>query len=154
MNNGEQVSYEEILEQEGKLVAINSGTSMLPLLRQGRDLMVIVKKGEERCKKYDAVLYKKNGRYILHRVIKVRDSDYVIVGDNCCRLEYGTTDSDILGVLEAVVRDGKREIKMDSLTCRGYAHIWCDLYPIRAALVRFRQLLGAAKRRLIKLLKK
>ncbi len=151
MSKPEQLSYEEVLEREGKLVAFNSGVSMLPLLRQGRDLMVIVKKGGERCKKYDAVLYKSGGRYVMHRVIKVRENDYVIVGDNCRIFEYGITDDDILGILVAVVRDGKRELKMDSLTCRGYAHLWCDLFPLRAFLIRIRELVRAVLRRLKRL---
>ncbi len=150
MNENSLISYEEALEREGKLVAINSGTSMMPLLRQKRDLMVIEKKGESRCKKYDAVLYRRGGRYILHRVIKVRENDYVIVGDNCRRLEYGITDGDILGVLTAVVRGGKREVKMDSFGARLYAHIWCDFFPVRAVLIRVRELLGAVKRRIFK----
>ena len=148
MNENNELTYEELLEREGKLVAINSGRSMLPLLREKRDLMVIEKKGSERCKRLDPVLYKSGGRYVLHRVIRVRENDYVIVGDNCWRLEYGITDSDILGVLTAVVRGGEREVKMDSFSARAYAHIWCDLYPIRAAIIFCREMAAAVLRRI------
>ena len=153
MSDKDLLSYEQVLEQEGRLVALNKGTSMMPLLRQQRDVMVIVKKGSERCRKYDAVLYKSGGRYVLHRVIKVRENDYVIVGDNCRVLEYGITDSDILGVLVSVIRDGKRELRMDSPAARIYAHLWCDFFPVRAALIRVRECLGklyrAVKKRII-----
>lgn len=134
-----QLSYEEVLESEGRLVAVNKGKSMLPLLRENRDVMVIDKKTEQRCKRLDAVLYKSGGRYVLHRVIRVRDDDYVIVGDNCRRLEYGITDDDVLGVLTAVIRNGRREVSMDSPVCRFYAHLWCDLFPIRAAIIFLRE---------------
>ena len=144
------VSYEDALETEGKIVAINSGKSMLPLLREKRDIMVIEKKGAERCKKYDAVLYKSGGRYILHRVIKVRENDYVIVGDNCRRLEYGITDDNILGILTAVIRDGKKELKSDSFICRLYAHIWCDFFPIRAVLIWLREIAYRVAKRILK----
>lgn len=140
MSEQAPLSYEEILETEGTLVATNSGKSMMPLLREKRDLMVIEKRGSERLKKYDAVLYKSGGRYVLHRIIKVRENDYVIVGDNCRRLEYGITDADILGRLTAVVRGGRRELKMDAPICRFYAHLWCDFFPIRAGLIRIREL--------------
>lgn len=154
MNDSRPLSYEEVLESEGRLVALNKGTSMMPLLREQRDLMVIVKKGSERCKKYDAVLYKSGGRYVLHRVIKVRENDYVIVGDNCRRLEYGITDGDILGILVAVVRGGKRELKMDSRLARFYAHLWCDLFPVRAFFILIREQLGKVRRAVRKLIKR
>lgn len=128
-------TYEDILDQYGKLVYKNIGTSMMPLLRQNRDLMVIEKKKIERCKKYDAVLYKRpNGKYVLHRIIKVRKSDYVICGDHCYRKEYGITDGQIIGVLKAVVRDGKT-ISVDDRKYLLYVHLWCDLFYIRAAIL-------------------
>ena len=44
-------SFETILDTMGYLAYTNVGTSMMPLLRQGRDVMEIRKKGDERCKK-------------------------------------------------------------------------------------------------------
>lgn len=101
-------TFEEEIRQNGYLVYTNVGVSMMPLLRQNRDLIVIEQK-EGRCARYDAVLYKrKTGQYVLHRILKVREKDYVICGDNCWRREYGITDEQILGVLTAVVRDGRK----------------------------------------------
>jgi hypothetical protein len=103
---------------------------MLPLIRQGRDLMVI-RKPSGRLRKYDVPLYRRdNGQYVLHRVLKVREEDYVICGDNCIRLETGITDRQILGVLTAVVRDGK-ELPVTDWRCRLYVLLWCGLFPLR-----------------------
>ena len=52
-------SFEEELERSGSIVFTNKGVSMMPLLRQNRDLMVIEKKGPARCKKYDVILFKR-----------------------------------------------------------------------------------------------
>ena len=118
---------------------------MMPLLRQGKDLFNVRKKGPERCRVGDVVLYKRQGRYILHRILRVREKDYVIAGDNNAHLEYGVTDDMILGVLTAVVRqDGARE-ELSSLRCRCYTHLWCDAFPVRAALLRGRRLAGRVK---------
>lgn len=46
----EPVSIEAYLAQNGTLTCSNRGVSMLPLLRQGRDLFTVRKKGEERCR--------------------------------------------------------------------------------------------------------
>ena len=127
-------SFEEELERSGTLVFTNKGKSMLPLLRQNRDLMVIEKKGPERCKKYDAVLFKRGDKYVMHRILKVRERDYYIVGDNCRKGEY-VRDEQILGVLKQVVRDGKT-VEVDDPAYQRYVHLWCDLFPLRAFVLR------------------
>jgi len=129
-------TYEEVLQRDGKLVYKNRGTSMLPLIRENRDLIIIKKKGKERCKKYDVVLYKRNsGQYVLHRILKVCKDDYVIAGDHCTYKEHGITDSQVLGVLTAVVRDGKTVNTTDKRYLI-YSHIWCDFYYIRVLILK------------------
>ncbi|MCQ2186276.1 MAG: S24/S26 family peptidase [Bacteroidales bacterium] len=133
-------TFEDIITREGHLVYTNVGRSMMPLLRQGRDLMVIVSKPEGRLKRYDIPLYKRDdGKYILHRILRVRPNDYVLCGDNQWRLEKGITDRHIIGVLQAVVRDGKT-IPVTDRKMRLYAHLWCDFYPVRAAIFWIRDL--------------
>ena len=144
-------SFEEELERSGTLVFTNKGRSMLPLLRQNRDLMVIEKKGPDRCKKYDAVLFKRGGKYVLHRILKVRERDYYIVGDNCRKGEY-VRDEQILGVLKQVVRDGKT-VDVDDPAYQRYVHLWCDLFPLRAGLFFIRDGVRFTGRKLKKLLK-
>lgn len=129
---------------------ITVGTSMLPLLRQRRDIVEIRAKGSERFKKYDVVLYKRGSKYILHRIIKVRPNDYVIVGDHNITLEYGITDEQILGKMVRVIRDG-HEITPDNKLYKLYAHLWCDFYPVRVFILRGR---AAISRRLPAGLKK
>lgn len=144
MNN----TFEAQLEKHGTLVYTNVGDSMMPLLRQNRDLMVIARKGEGRCKKYDAVLYRRpTGEYVLHRILKVRKEDYVICGDNRWVREYGVPDSWILGVLTAVIRNGK-EIPVTDWRYQLYVHLWCDLFYVRASILRGRSLLRRLKRKL------
>ncbi len=126
-------SFEEELEQNGTLVFPNKGTSMMPLLRENRDLMVIEKRGPERLRKYDAVLFKRGESYVMHRILKVRDRDYWVVGDHC-RVGESVKDEQILGVLKQVVRDG-RTIRTTDLGYRLYVHLWCDLFPLRSALL-------------------
>lgn len=129
-------TFEQVLQEHGQLVYTNVGDSMWPLLHEGRDLMIIEKKPEGRMKKYDAILYKRPcGKYIMHRILKVRKNDYVLCGDNRWQREFGVQDDWVLGVLTAVVRKGKR-ISVTSFKYRLYVHIWCDFYWIRAFILR------------------
>ena len=122
----ESISFEEYLNANGSLTYTNVGVSMLPLLRQGKDLFTVAKKGAARCKVGDVVLYKRPpDKYVLHRVVEVRPNDYVILGDNCVAREYGIRDADILGVMTGYVRGGKTH----TIDERGYRlYTWWILH--------------------------
>lgn len=141
MNNS---TFEDEIKRTGRIIYTNVGDSMMPLIKQGRDVLVI-STVNGRLKRYDIPLYKRDsGQYVLHRILKVRKNDYVICGDNRCNKEYGITDRHIIGVLSGIIRDG-REIHMTDIKCRIYAHLWCDLFPVRVLIIRIRQIF---KRRL------
>ena len=90
------MTYEEYLEKNNTLTYTNVGVSMMPLLRQGRDLFTVTKKTGRRCKAGDVVLYRRPpNKYVLHRIIAVRPNDYVILGDNCIGREYGIKDKSV-----------------------------------------------------------
>lgn len=137
-------TFEEEIEKSGKIIYINVGDSMMPFIKQGRDVLVI-SRAEGRLKRYDVPLYKRDsGQYVLHRILKVRENDYVICGDNRWSKEYGITDRHIIGVLTGIIRDG-REVPVTDRKYRIYVHLWCDFFPVRAFIIRIRQFL---KRRL------
>lgn len=130
-----KTTYEEELNRKGKFTYTCSGVSMLPLLRQHKDLFTIEKK-QGRCEKYDVVLYKRPPKsFVLHRVVEVREKDYVILGDNCLNKEYGIRDEDILGVMTSFVRNG-REYPVSHKGYRLYAVVWYFLYPLRWVFMR------------------
>jgi hypothetical protein len=132
--NKEKMTFEEELECYGRLVYTNVGDSMMPLLRQKKDLLLI-EKPDGRLKKYDVPLYKRDsGQYVLHRILKVREKDYVMCGDNRWQREYGITDQHIIGVLKGIVRDGV-EISVTDRRYRLYVHVWCDFFYIRAVIL-------------------
>ena len=69
MNN-----IERSIKELGYAVVPITGTSMLPLLKEGRDLVELESCSQERLKKGDVVLYKKNdGTLVLHRIIKTEN---------------------------------------------------------------------------------
>lgn len=141
-------SMTDELERTGRLIYSNHGTSMMPLIKQGRDL-VVIEKTDGRLKKYDVPLYKvgDSHRYVLHRIIKVRENDYVIRGDNCLNKEYGITDDDILGVLTKVIRKGK-EVSVEDTGYKIYSRVWHMLFPFRFLYMNVRRLGGKILRKL------
>ena len=142
-------SVTDQLLQGKKVICPNRGTSMLPLLRQGKDLMVISPRPDSRLKKYDALLFKRdNGDLVLHRVLKVLEKGYLMNGDHQIVKETVREDQ-ILGIMTHVMR-GKKLIPVTSLRMRCYIHLWYAPYPLRCLFLRANGKLHGIKRRILK----
>lgn len=110
------------------------GTSMLPMLRQGRDSVVLAPVPET-LKKYDLPLYQRgNGQFVLHRVVAVGDT-YTCIGDNQFQLETGLRHDQMIAVVTAFSRGG-REISVTSSGHRLYCRLWHWSRPVRYILRR------------------
>ena len=144
-------TFEKILKDDGVLVYKTKGVSMQPMLKQERDIIIIRPKPEGRLHKYDVPLYKRGQKYVLHRIIAVRENDYAILGDNTYQVEYGITDDKIIGVLSEFVRKGKHY----NVTDRGYmvySRVWCAIYPLRATYRRIKSLIFRFAGRILRIL--
>lgn len=96
----------EVIESGGEFTFYPHGTSMLPLIRQGEDQVVLVEPKD--IKVGDIVFYRRNdGHFVLHRLVKITKGQYVMCGDNQYLLEHGITDKHILAKVKEIVRDGK-----------------------------------------------
>lgn len=147
----EKKTIEEYINENGSLVYTNVGISMMPLLRQGKDVFTIRKKGPERCKVGDVVLYKRPpSSYVLHRIIEVKDDSYVIMGDNCVSKEYGIKDSDIIGIMTDYSRNGKNHT-VDEMGYKAYSFTVLHTIPVRRGAKLF---IAKAKKTIKKIIKK
>ncbi len=128
-------TVKEELLRSGNIMFPNKGVSMLPLIRQGRDLMIIEKRGSERLKKYDVVLFERpNGALVLHRISDVLEDGYMIIGDNCINKEY-VKEGDVLGLMTGLLRDGK-ELDLNSSRYKFYVKFWMASYPVRRLIMK------------------
>ena len=133
-----KTTFEEELGRSGKLLYTNVGVSMRPLLREGRDVMVIERAEDFRT--LDAVLFRRpgvsgRGAYVLHRILKVLpNGNYWIVGDNCIEGETVAKEN-VLGVLTGVMRDGKL-LRVTDFRYRLYVRLWCAPYRLRFFVLR------------------
>ena len=139
----------EELEKHGKYFSVPQGISMWPMIRPKRDI-VEIHRLEKPAKRYDLVLYirgeEKQG--ILHRVLHVREKDYIIAGDNCWQKEYVPYEQ-AAGIAVRFRRNGKW-IETDNLWYLIYAHLWTDLFFIRRPLLFIRDKAKRVLRRLLR----
>ncbi len=105
------------------------GISMLPMLRQGID-NVILSPLPEKLKKYDIPLYQRSdGQYVLHRIVKVGQT-YTCIGDNQFQLEPGLRRDQMIAVVTAFSR-GKTQYSVHSPAYWLYCRVWHYSRPLR-----------------------
>lgn len=142
----EKTNLEEVLARDGVIIHHISGVSMLPLLRQGIDTVVIEKKGDS-LKPNDVVFYKRDsGKFVLHRLLKIKKNGYVIRGDNCYENEYDIKDRHIIGVLKEIYRGDKHIDCKKSKSYLAYVYIWRYTYYLRILLKPVHRILAKIKR--------
>ena len=139
---------ENELEQYGTYASITRGCSMWPVFKTHRDV-VIIKKPDRPLKKYDIVLYAgRKNRYVMHRIIAVRDDEYIIRGDNTYVKEHVKKEC-VIGILTDFNRKGKHR-SVDAVPFKIYSRVWHYLYPVRFFVVKAKRLLGKIKRKLFR----
>ena len=109
---------------------------MRPMLRENRDLVVIVPP-VSRLQKFDVAFYRRGEQYVLHRVIGSEDGYYRIRGDNTFSAER-VPDKDVIGVLTSFRRKGKTHAVTEP-GYRFYARFWNAIYPLRWLWHQFRR---------------
>ena len=153
---GTSLSFAEALARSGRIAYTVVGVSMRPLIREGRDAVVIEQRSPEEIRQYDAVLFRRpgikgRGEYVLHRVLaRHADGRFWIVGDNCVSGE-DVAPENVLGVMTALNRGGK-DVRLTGNAYRAYVRLWCAPWRLRFALLRilhlFRRTAGFIKRNL------
>lgn len=136
---------EEILSSGGELRIYPKGTSMLPLIVQTRDSVVLRRNTKDAAKMYDVALYRRgNGQFVLHRVMKInKDGTYAMCGDNQTVLENGVKREQIIAFVSKIYREEK-EIT-GSFKHSLYVFLWTKM-PIRKFIFFARRVSGKIKR--------
>lgn len=137
--NHKKVSFQELIPLiEEKMKTGESfsflafGTSMLPFIRNGKDI-VTLSPCSKNLKKNDVIFYRRtSGQFVLHRITKVRkNGELWLCGDNQILIEKEIFPEQVIAILTKLERDGK-EIALHSFPLSLYL-----LYlPIRRFVYR------------------
>ena len=127
MNN-----IERSIKELGYAVVPITGTSMLPLLKEGRDLVELEPCSQERLKKGDVVLYKKNdGTLVLHRIIKTENGEFfTVLGDHQFNNAERVNKNQIIAVACGFFIKG-RYVNEKTQWYRLYKKIWLSSLTVR-----------------------
>ena len=147
MPTADKWTIEKVLIEKGAYIGPTVGTSMLPMLKTRRDT-IVVKAKTERLKPLDVALYKRGDAYILHRVLRVTDSGYIIRGDNCYFDEI-VPEETVIGVLTEFFRKKKHYYCTDKRYLK-YANKRVKNYKLRRFFVFWKRKIVAAIKKPIK----
>ena len=118
---------------------------MLPLIRVGKD-SVTLSSITRPLRKYDIALYQRdNGKYILHRIIKVSDT-ITCVGDNQVQIETGLRYDQMIAIVSGFSRAGK-EHSVNELGYKLYCRRWYCCWFVRRFLSRVKRKILSILRR-------
>lgn len=121
------------------------GNSMQPLIRRAKDPVTIVALNRPLIKG-DVVLFRLGGKYIVHRVWKLKDGMVRTFGDNCWNPDPWIPLEQVLGLVVKYRRGGRMH-RLDTGAARGWGRLWMSLHPIRRYYKRLRALAGRCYRK-------
>ena len=127
MNN-----IERSINELGYAVAPIAGTSMMPLLKEGRDRVELEPCSQERLKKGDVVLYKKNdGTLVLHRIIKAESKEvFTVLGDHQFKNAERVNKQQIIAIAQGFFINGSY-VDENTRWYRIYKRIWLSSLTLR-----------------------
>lgn len=132
-----KADIERLLEQGQSIQIKPQGYSMYPMFVPGRDEAILEKADCARLRKGDVVLYRRDGGIlVLHRICKIREGAFYMVGDNQKEVEGPLRPDQIKGVLTGFIRNGKlRSVK--NPVYLAASRLWLLLRPVRPVLAGF-----------------
>lgn len=120
----------ELTEQGKEVSLLISGNSMSPFMVHQRDT-ICFKKPDRELKKGDMVFYQRvNGQFIMHRIWKVKEDGFYIVGDAQQEIEGPVKREQIFAVVTKVKRKGKW-IEPGNFWWEFFEHVWINIVPFR-----------------------
>lgn len=134
MNGKENLeSVMNAIRENGKAFFYTRGYSMLPMLKENRDISVLVPL-DRPPEKGEVVLFVRHDRddqLVLHRVIRRRDEEtYIIRGDNTYYDEPVKAEN-ILALLDGFFRKGRYHSCKSSVRYRIYSKLRVFFFPLR-----------------------
>lgn len=100
------------------------GYSMYPLLRDKKDGVILNPCTLDELEVMDVILFKYNGRYILHRIIKIEGSELYMRGDGSFKAIEHCSRTDVIAKVGAIVRPHGRVVPVTGWRWKIPSLLW------------------------------
>ena len=141
---------EEYISRPKEVIFTAKGNSMRPLLRNGKDQLILRAYNREELPVGTVVLYQRaDMSFSAHRIIGKNDNGFIMMGDFQTRREEGISPSSIKAVVVGFIKKG-REFSADNKWYLCYMRFWMKSKFIRKCYIFGVSKIIALKRRLPK----
>ena len=138
-------NIEQCLKELGFAVVPTKGTSMWPLLIEGKCRVKVTAAEGKMLKKGDIVLYRRaDGTLVLHRIVKVEEDTFLVCGDHQWKQMEQVQEEQILAVVQGFFRNG-HYIDEKMWWYRLYKKFWTGNLTVRRCCLAFLRLSGLEK---------
>lgn len=135
--NGLFFSYVESEIAAGRPVRFHlKGWSMFPLLRDSRDEVVLYPCSARELVPMDVVLFRHDGRHLLHRIIRRNGDCLYVRGDGAFSAREQCVVDDVVGKVRFVIRPSGRLVSVDNWRWRLPGRLWRMTGIFRTPLLR------------------
>lgn len=117
---------ERLLNEGGEVMITIRGNSMQPVLRDGRDKVVLRRYEGSEVLRGEVMLFRYRGGHVLHRVVSVEGERITFAGDGNYKLYEQAQRSDIVARMVAYIKDGRR-VECTGREWRRYSRLWMAL---------------------------
>ena len=112
------------------------GNSMYPLLRNGRDEVLLAPFSADELQPMDVVLFRYKGAHLLHRIQRIEGDRLYIQGDGTFVAKEECNRADVVGKVTHVIRPSGKRIPVNSWRWKLPSYCWVHLGILRKPLLR------------------
>ena len=137
----------EILNEGGEVELRVSGSSMSPVLKDGRDGVLLTAPGKT-FRRYDILFFQReDGSYVLHRMVGRDRGGRLIMNGDAQSWTERIEPSQVIAVVRSIRRKG-RWMECSRERCRLFAAAWARTRPFRPLIFRAWGMIASGVRRL------
>lgn len=112
------------------------GTSMFPLLKEGKHQVIIHPCKADELSAMDVILFRYKGKHLLHRILKKEGDRFIIQGDGSYVAKEECTVEDVVGKVQTIIKSSGKSISVNSWRWKLPSRLWLSLTFLRTPLLR------------------
>lgn len=122
---------------EGRAVRFRlKGDSMFPLIRNGRDEVVLYPCTKEELAPMDVVLFRYRGKHLLHRILQREGERLLLQGDGSFIAKEACTTNDVIGKVNLIIKPSGKMLSVNEREWRLASWLWQKTGIMRTLLLR------------------
>ena len=122
---------------EGRAVRFRlKGDSMFPLIRNGRDEVVLYPCTKEELVPMDVVLFRYRGKHLLHRILQREGERLLLQGDGSFIAKEECTTNDVIGKVNLIIKPSGKMLSVNEREWRLASWLWQKTGIMRTILLR------------------